>query len=115
MGKYTESELSRARKHYKRDLHDGDILDPRYWKQNLTYIEYRSARKYHVYNKERCILTKTLRKRIYERDGNRCLNCGSTDNLSIDHIIPLSKGGKTIIQNLQTLCLTCNLRKGNRI
>lgn len=112
--KYTEFELNRAKKHYKRTLRDGDILDPKYWGRNLTYAEYRAAKKYHPYAKERGILTKTLRKRIYDRDGNRCLNCGSTENLSIDHIIPLSKGGQTIIQNLQTLCLTCNLKKSNK-
>ncbi|MDR1201571.1 MAG: HNH endonuclease [Tannerellaceae bacterium] len=114
MGKYTESELDRARKYYKRELRDGDIIDPKYWKTNLTYDEYRIAKKYHPDQKERNILTPTLRKRIYERDGNRCLNCGSIEDLSIDHIIPLSKGGKTVIQNLQTLCMKCNLQKYNK-
>lgn len=111
---YAEFELNRARDHYKRNLRDGDILDPKYWKSNLSYAEYRAAKKYHLRAKERAVLTKTLRDRIYKRDGNRCLNCGSTINLSIDHIIPLSKGGKTVIQNLQTLCLTCNLKKSNK-
>lgn len=63
---------------------------------------------------ERGKVTNKLRFRIYERDGERCVHCGSTRNLEIDHIIPVSKGGKSIPSNLQTLCHKCNLEKGNR-
>lgn len=51
-------------------------------------------------------------KEVFDRDGHTCLNCGSRDRLSIDHIIPLSKGGLNDKDNLQCLCLTCNLSKG---
>lgn len=47
--------------------------------------------------------------------GNRCVKCGSTEELTIDHIIPLSKGGGDEPQNWQTLCKPCNVRKGNRM
>lgn len=49
---------------------------------------------------------------VYERDNNKCIQCGSTDNLTIDHIIPLVKGGSNNIKNLQTLCWSCNHKKG---
>ena len=52
------------------------------------------------------------RKRIMERDGNKCVACGATENLCIDHIIPRSKGGSNKDDNLQTLCKSCNSRKG---
>ena len=52
------------------------------------------------------------RKVIYERDGNKCLKCGSVENLTIDHIMPLSKGGNNSNNNLQTLCAECNMSKG---
>lgn len=52
---------------------------------------------------------------VYRRDGGRCVNCGSTENLQLDHIIPFSKGGATTIENLQLLCQKCNLEKSNHI
>lgn len=58
---------------------------------------------------------KQYRLDIFKRDGNKCLHCGSTENLSIDHIIPISKGGKDQAKNYQTLCKTCNVKKGNKI
>lgn len=52
---------------------------------------------------------------VYSRDGGRCVHCGSTDNLQLDHIIPFSKGGATTLENLQLLCQKCNLEKSNKI
>lgn len=51
-------------------------------------------------------------KAIYERDGHRCIYCGTTDNLSLDHIEPLSAGGAHIEQNLAVACRSCNSSKG---
>lgn len=66
---------------------------------------------------ERAKVSKELRQEIFERDGYTCVNCGSTkkESLEIDHIMPISKGGKTEPGNLQTLCRNCNIRKGNNI
>ena len=52
---------------------------------------------------------------VYSRDGGRCVYCGSTDNLQLDHIIPFSRGGATNVENLQLLCQKCNLEKSNKI
>ena len=52
---------------------------------------------------------------VWERDGGRCVYCGSTTNLQLDHIIPFSKGGATTVENLQLLCQDCNLKKSNHI
>lgn len=43
-----------------------------------------------------------------------CVVCGATEDLTIDHIVPLSKGGLNIIDNVQPLCRRCNSSKGNR-
>lgn len=52
---------------------------------------------------------------VYHRDGARCVICGSTENLQLDHIIPFSKGGSDTAENLQILCQKCNLKKSNKI
>ncbi|TRZ65985.1 HNH endonuclease [bacterium] len=54
------------------------------------------------------------RKNILRRDNHRCQYCGSTQNLTIDHIIPKSKGGDDTWENLVTACIRCNNKKGNR-
>ena len=54
----------------------------------------------------------SLRLKVYERDGYQCLHCGVRKDLSLDHIHPESKGGATTLENLQTLCRSCNSKKG---
>ena len=56
-----------------------------------------------------------VRKRILDKCKNRCVNCGSTETLEVDHIIPLSRGGKHNEDNFQILCKTCNLKKGRGV
>lgn len=55
------------------------------------------------------------RKNILRRDNARCQYCGKTNPpLTIDHIIPKSRGGEDTWENLITACMKCNNRKGNR-
>lgn len=60
-------------------------------------------------------VSKTKRQIVLERDGNKCLSCGTTEKLTLDHIVPKAKGGDNETTNLQTLCKKCNLLKGTRI
>lgn len=55
-----------------------------------------------------------LRRRVFERDAYRCKHCNGWIDLCADHIIPESKGGATTYENLQTLCRSCNSRKGTK-
>ncbi len=64
---------------------------------------------------ERARVSNKVRFAIYARDNYRCVKCGDTEDLEIDHIYPISKGGKSDLDNLQTLCHHCNYQKGNRI
>lgn len=70
---------------------------------------------------QRTLMTKKLREHIKERDNYTCCNCGNSTHaepnllLEIDHIIPVSKGGRTEESNLQTLCWKCNRAKSNKI
>lgn len=68
---------------------------------------------------ERNRMSNSLRYQVLKRDNSRCTRCGATAqthgvSLHVDHIVPVSKGGKTEMNNLQTLCATCNLGKSNR-
>lgn len=61
---------------------------------------------------------KFSRHNIYLRDGTRCQYCGkrfSTSDLSLDHVTPLSRGGRSSWENIVCACLPCNVRKGNRL
>ena len=61
---------------------------------------------------------KAMRIEVFQRDGGKCKLCDNNITLRrfhADHIIPHSKGGLTILSNLQSLCAACNYRKGNRL
>jgi len=64
---------------------------------------------------KRKAISEKMRDEIFTRDGNACTNCGATNMLQIDHIIPFSLGGKTEIANLQTLCRSCNIAKRDQL
>ncbi|MFO7630331.1 MAG: HNH endonuclease [Prochlorococcaceae cyanobacterium] len=55
------------------------------------------------------------RRNVLQRDGHCCQYCGyQGDQLSIDHVLPRSRGGPDSWENVATACLPCNVRKGNR-
>lgn len=56
-----------------------------------------------------------IRKAVFERDAYRCKKCGDYHDLHADHIFPESRGGEATLDNLQTLCRPCNVRKGAKI
>jgi 5-methylcytosine-specific restriction endonuclease McrA len=60
-------------------------------------------------------ISSSLRKAVFERDFYRCKKCESHIDLCCDHIHPESKGGETTLDNLQTLCRSCNSKKGTQI
>lgn len=51
---------------------------------------------------------------LCERYDHRCLCCGERKTLSPDHVVPVSKGGSSAIENIQPLCIGCNKRKSAR-
>lgn len=67
---------------------------------------------------QRSLMSDSLRYDILKRDGFRCVLCGRTANdgakLHVDHIKPIAKGGKTVTNNLRTLCDQCNLGKSDK-
>lgn len=65
--------------------------------------------------KNKLPVSKKTKKSILLRDGYKCLCCGSKKDLTVDHIIPRSKGGLNNKNNLQTLCFNCNQSKGTTV
>ena len=49
---------------------------------------------------------------LFERDGEECRYCGATENLAIEHVIPISEGGPNILDNCVVACRSCNSSKG---
>jgi CRISPR/Cas system Type II protein with McrA/HNH and RuvC-like nuclease domain len=68
----------------------------------LNYIRHKSR------------LLRANRTRIYKRDQYQCVYCGSNKDLTLDHVMPKSRGGGNDWTNLVTSCFKCNLKKGNK-
>jgi 5-methylcytosine-specific restriction endonuclease McrA len=63
----------------------------------------------------RAVQRKISRRALFARDGWRCVYCGSGNGrLTLDHVVPRSRGGESVWENVVTACAPCNLRKGNR-
>ena len=77
-------------------------------------VKYEQTKEY-----QRLILTPKKRYEILKRDNFKCQICGRTQadgvKLEVDHIIPISKGGKTVDENLRTLCHDCNIGKSDKL
>ena len=93
-----------------------------YYKCDLDYFdEIIKQRNEYADHKEyqRKLMTDSLRYDVLKRDDYKCVICGATASegaqLEVDHIIPISKGGKTQMDNLQTLCKSCNRGKSNKL
>jgi hypothetical protein len=65
--------------------------------------------------KSREPIPKEVMNQVWNRDGGKCVKCGSQENLEFDHIIPFSKGGAATYRNLQLLCQKCNRQKSDTI
>lgn len=63
----------------------------------------------------RAAIPKWLRTAVYDRDGHACVQCGATEDLTLDHIHPWSLGGSDTYENLRVLCRSCNSSKGARV
>jgi len=63
----------------------------------------------------RVVQRRISRRALFARDGWRCQYCGSTGRLTLDHVVPRSRGGDSVWENVVASCAPCNLRKGDRL
>ena len=84
----------------------------------LKAINYECTLKEYNSKNQRKLMTKELRQQIIARDKYTCQMCGKympdEVSLHVDHIVSISKGGKTVPSNLQVLCSKCNGSKSNK-
>jgi heme exporter protein D len=64
---------------------------------------------------KRISISDDIKEVVWNRDGGKCVKCGSQENLEFDHIIPVSKGGGNTARNIQVLCEKCNREKKDNI
>lgn len=92
-------------------------VDKRY--KLLSEINFQCTLNEYYAKGQRKLMTKALREQIKRRDNYTCQLCGKympdEVGLHIDHIIPISKGGKSVPSNLQVLCSKCNGKKSNKL
>jgi 5-methylcytosine-specific restriction endonuclease McrA len=69
----------------------------------------------HYVHVPRTAAKRISRRAVFARDRYRCQYCGSDKHLTVDHVIPRSKGGDDSWENVVTSCAPCNLRKGDRL
>ena len=88
-----------------RPLHSATATFP--WPHVIRLVTY--------INVPRAAKRKISRRALFARDGWRCVYCGTSDGrLTLDHVLPRSRGGESIWENVVTSCAPCNHRKGNR-
>ena len=64
----------------------------------------------------RTVQRKISRRALFARDGWKCVYCGTASGrLTLDHVVPRSRGGDSVWENVVTSCAPCNRRKGDRL
>ena len=58
---------------------------------------------------------KITRRAVFARDDYTCQYCGASSRLTMDHVVPRSRGGRSSWENVVTSCAPCNTRKGDRL
>jgi 5-methylcytosine-specific restriction endonuclease McrA len=88
-----------------RQLHSATDTYP--WPHVIRLVQYISV--------PRTVQRKISRRALFARDGWRCAYCGTSGGrLTLDHVVPRSRGGESVWENVVTSCAPCNLRKGDR-
>ena len=92
-------------------LHDHPVKKIRTIRDEFEYPTVIRLRKYARIPYKNIVMS---RRNILKRDNNTCMYCGMREKLTLDHIIPKSRGGDDSWENLVSACTTCNHKKGNR-
>ncbi len=100
---------------YLQKVHLVESVPDRYVRSPSTHVPWPSIIRLKGYVRipyKRVMLT---RKNVLRRDGNVCQYCGDRRRMTLDHVLPKSRGGKDTWENLVAACVPCNNRKGDRL
>lgn len=100
--------------HYQKNKKHYQKIHKEWYFANPGYSRHRNNKRRALQRKAEGSYTKEEFETLCQHYGNICLCCGKKKKLTVDHIIPLSKGGKNSIDNIQPLCLTCNKKKATK-
>lgn len=107
--KLSDSDWERLRPHLAKFFQERDG----HWHHKLDSMNAKRGRCYkHSAARPAWAKWVSLRNYVFERDGFACTYCESTDDLECDHIMPVSRGGSSDLENLTTSCRLCNRAKG---
>jgi 5-methylcytosine-specific restriction endonuclease McrA len=107
-----KKDLAYKRKYYAEHKQEAADYQREYAKRNPAKVEkikavYRSRRLKDCYT--------VLDREIQRIKGSPCFACGSVERIEVDHVVPLSRGGRHSIGNLMPLCRSCNASKGGKL
>jgi 5-methylcytosine-specific restriction endonuclease McrA len=115
--KNREADIERKRKAYRENVEENREKQRARYAENKEYFKpYQKARKARIRSSSGSFTAKEIKKMIKDQSC-KCIYCKSdiSKNYHADHIVPVSKGGSSFIENIQLLCPTCNLRKGAKM
>jgi 5-methylcytosine-specific restriction endonuclease McrA len=83
-------------------------------KRNPDYTRAQNSRRRTRITKAGGKFTAKEFKELCKKHNNKCLRCKKCNKLTADHVVPVSKGGSSNIENIQPLCMPCNTKKGTK-
>ena len=95
-------------------VHLVESVDGRYVRSPSTRFPWPSIVRLKTYAQVPYKRVMLSRKNVLKRDQNTCQYCGRERNLTIDHVVPKSRGGRDTWENLVAACVSCNNQKGDR-
>jgi 5-methylcytosine-specific restriction endonuclease McrA len=105
--KQRQMEIDERAKEIRREIRDSGIDYHHEHEQKRYPITKHPVRSRHI--------PTSVKKEVWERDGGKCVLCGSSHDLEWDHEIPFNHGGSNTTKNIRILCKRCNRKKSGKI
>ncbi len=107
----------KIQKEIESSSHKACLIAAKILQEYTTYQMHWNAARKHIKKQKQLLSSKRkfYSTEVEKRDGYYCRSCIAFSDLQLDHILPVSHGGLTKLENLQFLCKNCNVNKSNKI